>query len=108
MIKGLIFDLDGTLVRLPIRYNLIQENLKTFFQTKEEFKPLIPSIIDKSSGNSLKIKNAFQSLCKEETLAAKNLEIISDAKNILEYFKSKNYLLGLITMQCKKAAKIAI
>lgn len=108
MIKGLIFDLDGTLVRLPIRYNLIQENLKTFFQTKEEFKPLIPSIIDKSSGNSLKIKNAFQSLCKEETLAAKNLEIMSDAKNILEYFKSKNYLLGLITMQCKKAAKIAI
>ena len=45
MSKCIIFDLDGTLIKLPIRYELIQKKLKELFKTESEFTPLIPSII---------------------------------------------------------------
>ena len=31
MIKGIVFDLDGTLIQLPIDYKKIQKNLKKIF-----------------------------------------------------------------------------
>lgn len=47
MIKGVIFDLDGTLIKLPINYNKIFEKLNDLFKTNDEFKPLIPTILKK-------------------------------------------------------------
>ena len=34
MTKCLIFDLDGTLIKLPIRYEILQKNLQNFFHTE--------------------------------------------------------------------------
>ena len=51
MSKCIIFDLDGTLVNLPVRYELIQKKLKKLFNTESEFTPLIPSIIEQANGN---------------------------------------------------------
>ena len=51
MIKAIIFDMDGTLIRLPINYEKIFKKLKILFDTNDEFKPLIPSIISKSNGD---------------------------------------------------------
>ena len=51
MIKGIIFDLDGTLVRLPIKYDEVYKKLQNLFDTNDEFKPLIPTIIKKSKNN---------------------------------------------------------
>ena len=45
-IKLVIFDLDGTLIRLPIRYEVIFEKLQNLFDTQDEFKPLIPTILE--------------------------------------------------------------
>ena len=105
MIRGIIFDLDGTLVRLPIRYDLVQNNLKKIFNTQDEFKPLIVSIISHAKGDSSKINEAFESICKEESRATDELEIIENAFDVLEFFKSKNLKLGLVTMQCRKAVE---
>ena len=105
MIKGIIFDLDGTLVKLPIRYDEIQKNLKSLFNTSEEFKPLISSIILRSKKNEELTNQAFDVICKEEIIATSNLEIIPDAIDILNFFKQNNYSLGLVTMQCRKAVK---
>lgn len=105
MIRGIIFDLDGTLVRLPIRYDLIQNNLKKIFNTQDEFKPLIVSIISHAKGDSSKINEAFESICKEESRATDELEIIENAFDVLEFFKSKKLKLGLVTMQCRKAVE---
>ena len=105
MIKGIIFDLDGTLVRLPIRYDLIQNNLKKIFNTQDEFKPLIASIGSHAKGDASKMHEAFESICKEESKAVDDLEIIENAFDVLEFFKSKQLKLGLVTMQCKKAVE---
>ena len=103
MIKGVIFDLDGTLIQLPINYDIIQKNLKEFFNISENLKPLIPTIIELSKNDQNKIKTAFSLICKEEILASKNFEIMNGAVEILKFLKSKNLILCLVTMQCRAA-----
>ncbi len=108
MIKGIIFDLDGTLVRLPIRYKIIFEKLEILFDTKDEFKPLIPTILTKANNDANLIQQAFNLICDEETIAANNFEVVENAIEILDHFKNENFSLGLVTMQCKKAAKLVL
>ena len=108
MIKGIIFDLDGTLVHIPIRYDIIFDKLKILFDTKDEFKPLIPTILTKAKNDANLIQQAFDLICDEETNAANNFEIIDNAIEILDHFKNENFSLGLVTMQCKKAAKLVL
>ncbi|MEX0655988.1 MAG: HAD-IA family hydrolase [Nitrosopumilaceae archaeon] len=105
MIKGIVFDLDGTLVRLPIRYDLVQNNLKKIFNTQDEFKPLIAAVVSFAKGNASKINEAFESICQEESRAADEIEIIENAFEVLQFFKSKQVKLGLVTMQCRKAVE---
>ena len=51
MIKGIIFDLDGTLIQLPINYEIVQNNLKFFFNTSKNLSPLIPTIVELSKND---------------------------------------------------------
>ena len=108
MIKGIIFDLDGTLVRLPIKYDKIFTKLQNLFDTQDEFKPLIQTIIKKANNDSKIIEKAFNIICEEEVIAANNFKVIESSIDILNYFKNKNYSLCLVTMQCMKAAKIVL
>ena len=105
MIKGVIFDLDGTLIQLPINYDVIQKNLKELFNISENLKPLIPTIIELSKNDQNKIKTAFSLICKEEILASKNFKIMNEAVEVLKFLKSKNLILCLVTMQCRAALK---
>jgi len=108
MIKGIIFDLDGTLVRLPIKYDKIFTKLQNLFDTQDEFRPLIPTIIKKANNDSKLVEKAFNIICEEEVIAANNFKAIDDSVNIINYFKSKDYSLCLVTMQCMNAAKIIL
>lgn len=108
MIKGIIFDMDGTLIRLPINYEKIFKKLKILFDTNDEFKPLIPSIISKSNDDSVLLQNAFDIICEEETVASKDFEVIDGTIDILNYLRNKNFKLCLVTMQCHNAAKFAL
>ena len=70
MIKGIIFDLDGTLIQLPINYDSIQKTLKDFFCTSENLTPLIPTIIKLSKNDQNKINTSFDVICEEEMLCS--------------------------------------
>ena len=104
MIKGIIFDLDGTLVHLPIRYDIIRKELQKLFNTNNEFIPLIPSIL-KIAANSDMVDRAFKIICKQEVVATNKLEIVEGAVDILNYLNSQKFLLGLVTLQCRRAAE---
>ena len=54
------------------------------------------------------VQQAFDLICDEETIAANNFEVIENAIEILDHFKNENFSLGLVTMQCKKAAKLVL
>lgn len=103
MIKGIIFDLDGTLIQLSINYDSIQKTLKEFFCTSENLTPLIPTIIKLSKNDQNKINTSFDVICKEEILASKNFQTMNNAVEILKFLKSKNLILCLVTMQCRDA-----
>jgi len=105
MIKGIIFDLDGTLIKLPINYDNLQNNLKLFFNTSENLKPLIPKIIELSKNNQNIIKSSFNIISKEELLASKNFKVMDNAVNVLKFLKSKNLILSLVTMQGRDTLK---
>ena len=108
MSKCIIFDLDGTLINLPIRYELIQKKLKELFKTESEFTPLIPSIIEHSSNNQNLLDSAFELLCDEELIACEYLEEIEGVQELIGDILSKNYTISLVTMQCKKVAEIIL
>jgi len=105
MIKGIIFDLDGTLIQLPVNYDVVQNKLKIFFNISENLKPLIPTIIELSKNDQNKINAAFNLICEEEFLALKNFKIMDDAVEVLKFLKSKNLILCLVTMQCRSVLK---
>tara|TARA_B100000029_G_C17560046_1_gene953024 strand:- start:150 stop:713 length:564 start_codon:yes stop_codon:yes gene_type:complete len=108
MSKCIIFDLDGTLINLPIRYELIQKRLKELFDTDSELTPLIPSIIHQANNNQNLIDTAFELLCDEELIASECLEQIEGSQELIDEILSKNYTISLVTMQCKKVAEIIL
>ena len=108
MTKCLIFDLDGTLIRLPIRYEILQKNLQNFFHTEETLSPLIPSIINQAKNNQNVIDDAFKIVCNEELIAIESLEEIEGLHDVIKYVTSKNYTISLVTMQCKQSLDIIL
>ena len=108
MTKCIIFDLDGTLIRLPIRYEILQKNLQNFFHTEKNLSPLIPSIINQAKNNQNVIDGAFNLVCDEELIAIESLEEIEGLHDVMKYVTSKNYTISLVTMQCKRSLDIIL
>ena len=108
MSKCIIFDLDGTLVTLPIRYELIQKKLRELFNLEVNFSPLIPSIIEYAKNNEKLTHDAFELLCEQELIASEYVKEIEGLQEVIDYLLSKKYSTSLVTMQCKKSAKIIL
>ncbi len=107
-IKGVISDLDGTLVRFPIDYDKVYSSLQKLFDTNIEFKPLIKTIVELAKENNQKIQKAFSLICQEELKAAKNLTVIEGSTNFITSVIRNNIPLAVVTMQCREAALIAL
>ena len=89
MIELVIFDLDGTLVRLPVRYDLLRNKLKEKFNIEGEFF-IIPTILSKTKGNDELKKEAFEFICNEECNAINELEIYEGVIKIIKEIHSKD------------------
>jgi HAD superfamily hydrolase (TIGR01549 family) len=101
MIKTIIFDLDGTLVNLPIDYSIIRKNLQKFLRTNDELKPLIPSIINICKNDKELIKKSLSIICEEEERSFNNLSIIQNSFELLQKLKNKKISIILMTLQCR-------
>lgn len=102
--KVVIFDLDGTLVKLPIKYDKIRKIMRDFFNTNESFVPLIPTI-KRLSKNEKIIKDALNIICTEEVYAANEFLIMNGVTELLQSLSSRNFLLAIATMQCRSATE---
>jgi len=107
-LKAIIFDLDGTLIRLPINYPRLLQRLQDLFGTKEELKPLMPSISRLANKNDSLLREAFQIMTDEESIVINNFEIINGAQEILTYFKEQGFILGLVTMQGRQIVQMIL
>ena len=103
MIELVIFDLDGTLVKLPVRYDLLRTKLKEKFNIEGEFF-IIPTIIEKTKGNDELKKEAFEFICNEECNAINELEIYEGVVDIIKELRLKDKKIALVTLQCERAA----
>lgn len=103
MIELVIFDLDGTLVKLPVRYDLLRTKLKEKFNIEGEFF-IIPTIIEKTKGNDELKKEAFEFICDEECNAINGLEIYEGVVDIIKELRLKDKKIALVTLQCERAA----
>ena len=103
LIELVVFDLDGTIIRLPVRYDFLRAQLKEKYKIEGEFF-IIPTIIEKTRGRDDLKKDAFEFICKEECNAIKDLEIYEGIIDVIKEIHSKNKKIALVTLQCEKAA----
>ena len=103
MIELVIFDLDGTLIKLPVRYDFLRNELRDKFSIQGE-SFLIPMILEKTQDNNKVKRDAFELICKEECNAIDGLEIHESAIEVIKEIHSKNKKIALVTLQCERAA----
>ena len=84
MIELVIFDLDGTLIKLPVRYDFLRNELRDNFNIQGE-SFLIPMILEKTQDNNKVKREAFELICKEECNAINGLGIHEGAIEAVSY-----------------------
>ncbi len=102
MIKAVIFDLDGTLVHLPIEYDNLFRELGRIMRI-DEVRPLLQTIptVDKKTK-----KQIFAAWEKAELAVSKRVEI--NEKGIKTYEKFAKKPKALVTLQGKKIVRIIL
>ena len=103
MIELVIFDLDGTLIKLPVRYDFLRNELRDKFSIQGELF-LIPMILERTKDNNEVKNEAFELICKEECNAIDGLEVHEGAIEAIKEIHSKNKKIALVTLQCERAA----
>ncbi|MCD6089203.1 HAD family hydrolase [Candidatus Bathyarchaeota archaeon] len=99
-VKGIIFDLDGTLVRLPVDWRRVLNTIEEMLGTK--VKSLI-GLYAEIWGT--KTYEAVSRKVEEFEMASLNkMEILDDSPKLLKSLSTK-YFIGLVTFQSRKVAR---
>lgn len=107
-VKALIFDLDGTLLTLPIRYDRLKKRLRTVLRMDYSFTPLFSSIETLTKERPELRPKVYGILDEEERLAVKAMVPQPNVKGVLQFLKEKGFDLGLVTLQGKNTALMAL
>ncbi|MEM3063188.1 MAG: HAD hydrolase-like protein [Nitrososphaerota archaeon] len=103
-IKLFIFDLDRTIVVLPINWIKVKKEINKKLEIKEKLIPLFPKI-EKLTYNNLTLrKKIFEIIEKEEIKIVKKISYNPEIYRIFKELKNRKYKIALITFQSKKAA----
>lgn len=102
-IKLFIFDLDRTIVVLPINWVKVKKEINKKLEIKEKLTPLFPKI-EKLTYNNLALrKKIFKIIEKEEIKIVKKISYDPEIYRIFKELKNRKYKTALITFQSKKA-----
>ncbi len=102
-IKLFIFDLDGTIVKLPIKWTEVKKKIKKILKTNLSLTPLIPSIEELVTDSELK-RRIYKVIDDEEMKVVKKLKFDEDILKLFKKLKKLGYKLALVTLQGRKPA----
>ena len=98
-IKAVIFDLDGTLIRLPIDYRRLFEEFKRILR-REDVQSIVEAVMEAGERERRELLRVWT---KAELEALPNIEIIKDGIQLYHKFSDKR--LALVTLQSREAAE---
>lgn len=109
MVRLILFDLDGTLIRTGTDYELARDRIKKFFndlglQDDFDFKPVLPKIreaarlvsSDKEEQNTL-VSQALGFINQVEDQATKESTLLKGVKATLAFFSQQEVLVGIFS-----------
>lgn len=102
-IRLFIFDLDGTIVKLPIDWTEVKKKIGKILETNSSLTPLIPSIEQLVANSELK-RRIYKVVDDEEMKAVKKLRFDEDIVRLFKKLKKLGYKLALVTLQGRKPA----
>jgi len=98
--KGVIFDLDGTLVESKLNFKLIRETINC---------PLEKDILQHVEEADAQTKKRYQAIISEhEITEAKSSKWLGDAEEFVNSLKRQNTPMAIVTRNQQSAAKIKI
>jgi|Deesub1362A_J573_1020465.scaffolds.fasta_scaffold00057_148 phosphoglycolate phosphatase len=118
--KLILFDLDGTLVKLNFNAEKTRERLREFYKKygiKKEFKPVLKSIEESTQKISERFgrreaettyRIAIQILEEEEKLALEGSEILPFAREALDHLRRSGYTLGVVSRTSRSVVNDAV
>jgi len=105
-IKAVIFDIDGTLIKLPINWDEVRSKVRKLLNTSHPLRPLATSIPE-VVGDNLELLNRVFKVIEYEELKAIEKYDFSTKANVRKLFKcisSKGIKIGIVTLQGMKPA----
>lgn len=102
-IKLLIFDLDGTIVDLPIEWTKVKEKIRKILKNNHSLTPLLPSIEEVAVNSELK-KKIYKAIDYEEMKVVNKLKFDEDIAKLFEKLRKASFRLALVTLQGSKPA----
>ena len=106
-IKLFIFDLDGTIVKLPINWTEVKNKIRKILKANHSLTPLIPSIEELVTDSELK-KRIYETIDNEEMKVVKKLKSDKDIIKLFKKLKKLGYQLVLVTLQGFEPASEAL
>lgn len=100
LLNTFVFDMDGTLLTIPINYKELKKELSQLLKRKViSINGTLRSL--KEENNPL-LGDAFNVIDKYELMAFDNVTIYEDSYELLEFLKSHNKKICLVTLQGSK------
>ncbi|MBI3840821.1 MAG: HAD family hydrolase [Thaumarchaeota archaeon] len=97
-----VFDLDGTLFRIPVDWEAVRGSLRKIFATDSQFIPLFESLREHLGNDPARRAEAFAAVDSLELKAVEACEPLPGALDLVSGLRSRAKL-GLVTMQGRKA-----
>ncbi|MCX5798505.1 MAG: HAD hydrolase-like protein, partial [Proteobacteria bacterium] len=117
MIRGVIFDFDGTLTELTLNFGYLKNeivNIARKYVTEEEIKAfegyfileMIYEIEKKPGKRNMNLRHeAFERLRVLELEAAEGKDVYPYTRGVLQHLRGKGIKVGIITRSCLGALK---